>query len=558
MPEINLGKVVGPQGPQGKPGPKGEPGTPGATGPTGPAGPGVPTGGTAGQVPVKTSDTDYTIQWKTLSAADVGAAPKENPVFTGAISMGRKAETAFGTNSVAAGSDVTASGNYSHAEGDSTTASGVAAHAEGDSTYCKADYSHVEGFSNIVSGLAPTFRHSSHSDKTFFINENLTSFSYILGASESIKKGMKLIVLGGMPYQTKDIKEFTIVSFDTETNSITVEETISDIYVYDILCVPEAKLSTGFYFPEDAASHAEGSFNIALGPYSHAEGCATMAFSSSAHSEGIESNAMGYGSHAEGNNTCAKGQYSHTGGDTTIANATAQTAIGRYNVASSSNTDKFIIGKGNTSGRSNCFRVTDTGVYASGNYNSSGADYAELFEWADGNPNAQDRVGRFVTLDGERICLANSDDNFILGIVSGNPSVIGDVYDDQWQGMYLYDIYGRPIWEDVEVPDETVEEPDPENPEQTITRIIIPAHIEHRQKLNPDYDGNQPYQKRTERPEWGCVGMMGKLVVIDDGTCQVNGWAKPGSDGIATASMEETKYRIMSRLDDTHIRVLIL
>lgn len=100
--------------------------------------------------------------------------------------------------------------------------------------------------------------------------------------------------------------------------------------------------------------------------------------------------------------------------------------------------------------------------------------------------------------------------------------------------------------------------PDPENPEKFITEIISPAHIEHRRKLNPNYDSTQKYVPRTERPEWGCVGMMGKLVVIDDGTCQVNGWCSVGEGGIAVNSLTPTRYRVMSRLDATHIRILIL
>ena len=163
-----------------------------------------------------------------------------------------------------------------------------------------------------------------------------------------------------------------------------------------------------------------------------------------------------------------------------------------------------------------------------------------------------------MTLEGEKIRPARPDDDFILGIVSGEPSVCGDVYDDQWKGMYLYDIYGRPLWEDVEVPDETIEVPDPEQPDRTITRVIIPAHTEHRQKLNPDYDNTQPYVPRSERPEWDAVGMLGKLVMRDDGTCRVNECCAVGENGTATYSGTRTKYRVMARLDESHIRVLIL
>lgn len=36
--------------------------------------------------------------------------------------------------------------------------------------------------------------------------------------------------------------------------------------------------------------------------------------------------------------------------------------------------------------------------------------------------------------------------------------------------------------------------------------------------------------------EWSPIGMLGKLVVRDDGTCQINGYCKPNQDGIATQS----------------------
>lgn len=226
-------------------------------------------------------------------------------------------------------------------------------------------------------------------------------------------------------------------------------------------------------------------------------------------------------------------------------------------------------GSTGTTTRRNCFRVNHTGVYASGNYNASGADYAELFEWADGNPEVQDRAGRFVTLEGESIRLSGPGDDYILGIVSGAPSVVGDVYDDQWQGMYLTDVFGRPIFEDVEVPAETEEvefpvevpgegEEAPQVETRREVRVAVPAHTERRQKLNPDYDPAQTYVPRSERPEWDAVGLLGKLVAVDDGTCVPNGWAAVGEGGAATNSEERTKYRVMARLDERHVRILIL
>lgn len=231
-------------------------------------------------------------------------------------------------------------------------------------------------------------------------------------------------------------------------------------------------------------------------------------------------------------------------------------SIGAFNVQFINETNKLIVGKGSPAGRANCLRVTNTGVYASGSYSASGADYAEFFEWADGNPNKEDRVGRFVTLDGKHIRLAAPGDDYILGIVSGNPSAVGDVYDDQWAGMFVLDVYGRPVYEWKDLPAVTREVPDENGEMKTIE--IAPARRGWVQKLNPDYDPSQPYIPRSERPEWAAVGLLGKLVVLDDGTCQPNGWASVGEDGIATASKEWTKFRIMERLDETHVRVMIL
>lgn len=295
------------------------------------------------------------------------------------------------------------------------------------------------------------------------------------------------------------------------------------------------------------------------------------------HAEGTQAVASGFTSHAEGYFTEARASYSHAGGSGTIADAAWQMVIGEANVISTTFNDKFIVGSGSfaspgstgTTTRRNCFRVNHTGVYASGSYNASGADYAEFFEWADGNPGNIDRAGRFVTLEGEHIRLAGPGDGYILGIVSGAPSVVGDVYDDQWQGMYLTDVFGRPIWEDVEVPAETEEvefpvevpgegEEAPHVETRREVRVVVPAHTERRQKLNPDYDPAQTYVPRSDRPEWDAVGMLGKLVAVDDGSCREDGWAAVGKGGIAVGSEERTRYRVMERLDGNHVRILIL
>jgi len=324
-------------------------------------------------------------------------------------------------------------------------------------------------------------------------------------------------------------------------------------------------------------ARAEGGCTTASGNDSHAEGYQTIASAWSAHAEGYRTNASGLYAHAGGSRTIAKGlaafargtatsalgAQSFAAGYETIAHA-VEFVIGGYNVDSSGSDTStsyqiqtlFIIGNGISNTRSNAFRVSGMGVYGKGAFNSSGADYAELFEWLDGNPDKEDRVGRFVTLDDDRIRLATPGDDYILGVVSGNPSVVGDVYDDQWAGMFVLDVYGRPVYEWRDFPAETMEVPD-ENGGMKIIEIA-PACRKRVLKLNPDYDPVQTYVPRTQRPEWAAVGLLGKLVALDDGTCQPNGWAAVVDGGIATASVEKTKYRVMSRLDESHVRVIIL
>ncbi len=98
----------------------------------------------------------------TLTAQDLGVtggdhahdeyAPKESPVFTGSISMGRKDGSEVGDASVVEGSICTASGQSSHAEGWYSTASELCCHAEGFNATASGMYAHSEGRRSIASG----------------------------------------------------------------------------------------------------------------------------------------------------------------------------------------------------------------------------------------------------------------------------------------------------------------------------------------------------------------------------------------------------------------------
>lgn len=295
-----------------------------------------------------------------------------------------------------------------------------------------------------------------------------------------------------------------------------------------------------------------GNLNVVSAANCLAAGYDCKASGNNSFSSGYECTASGWVSAAIGNTAAATGNSAISAGHNTTARA-YNFACGRFNTSTASSDsgtsgDMFIVGNGTSTTPKNAFRVTASGsVLANSSYSSTGADYAELFEWFDGNTNDEDRRGLFVTLDGDKIRLANSQDKYILGIVSGNPSVIGDNFDDDWCEKYLTDVFGTPIFETKAFPEIKDED----------GNIIQEAYEDKTFVLNPSYDSAQIYIPRTKRKEWATIGIVGKLVVIDDGTCVVNRYCYPSQNGVATNSMDITNYRVLKRIDENHIQVFI-
>lgn len=270
-----------------------------------------------------------------------------------------------------------------------------------------------------------------------------------------------------------------------------------------------------------------------------------------------DSNVGNY-SFAEGFNTVASGDYSHAAGHYTTAD-NYQYVVGKYNnpvtapTADGQDTTYvdgiFIVGNGvgeADESRSNALRVSSGGRCYSDRFLSDGsADFAELFEWSDGNPEDEDRRGLFVALDGEKIKLASAEDDYI-GVVSGTPAFVGNAASEAWHDKYLTDVFGTRLSQEVEIPDKVDEE---------TGEVIVPAHTVTRFVINPDYDVSKPYVMRENRQEWDTVGLCGQVIVVDDGTCVVGGRSKPSSDGVGTAA--DNGYRVMKRIDDNHIKVLV-
>ncbi|WP_373605311.1 peptidase G2 autoproteolytic cleavage domain-containing protein [Bacillus sp. AFS059628] len=293
---------------------------------------------------------------------------------------------------------------------------------------------------------------------------------------------------------------------------------------------------------------AEGSGTIANGNSSHAEGTITTASGNSSHAEGTITIASGNSSHAEGAITTASADFSHAEGLNTIVNI-AHTGS---HIMGQNGTTRFPfswhLANGLAIGPSLNSAIIEglTGnLYLDGVVLSpAAADYAEMFETIDGNSID---VGYFVTLDGDgdKIRKATDNDDYVLGVVSATPAMIADASDLRWHNIFVRDEWGRTQYHEVVVPEKKDDD----------GRMIHPSFTKNEPILNPEWDSSQEYIPRLQRPEWVPVGLVGKLLVRDDGTCQPKKYCKPNNEGIATTSSEG--YRVMKRTGPNQIMILV-
>ena len=456
----------------------------------------------------------------------------KNPTGTGAFSMNRKAGTEVGDYSHVEGYNCEASGDYSHAEGEEVTAYGRASHAEGANTKAAGEASHTEGTTTIADGK---YAHAE-GDSTV-----------ALGAS-SHAEGNWTKANANYSHAEGDSSKAKGVASHAEGSNTT---------------------ASGW------ASHAEGEYTTASGNESHAEGSHTTASQNYAHAEGEYTTASGYYSHAEGNTTIASGECSHAGGSESEASGECSFAHGEcvkadvngsvaFGIANEMQANTlFALGNGvGKYNRSNAMSVTLGGSVSAASTitASTTADYAEFFEWLDGNVDSEDRVGHFVTLDGNKIRIATDKDDYILGVISGEPFVLGNGDCDVWNGMYLRDKFRRRLLEPAPKTEFVLD--DSGKPTGEMKEVLDEngnvVYEGERLVLNPEYDNTKTYINRADRPEWDAVGMLGVLPVIHDGTAKVNGYVTVNKDGIATAceKTHENAYRVIHANADDVVEII--
>ena len=176
--------------------------------------------------------------------------------------------------------------------------------------------------------------------------------------------------------------------------------------------------------------------------------------------------------------------------------------------------------------------IADGNAYADASWNGGGADYAEFFEWLDGNSSDEDRKGISVVLDNGKIRAATGSDNTdnIIGVISAAPVVVGDSASERWKEKWITDDFGGSVEETYTITewyDETEKKKVNYDTDRIPSDVTVGAgssvlstdengNAYTRKKLNPLWDSTATYIPRKDRKEWDIVGLMGKLKVKSD------------------------------------------
>ena len=139
-------------------------------------------------------------------------------------------------------------------------------------------------------------------------------------------------------------------------------------------------------------------------------------------------------------------------------------------------------------------------VTTNGTVVSPNADFAEVAEWGDGNPNNENRIGYFVCADVP-----------VDGIVMKKATSVDDV-----KGV----------------------------------TILAPAFAGNYTKDKLDANGNL-------LPKYSYVAVIGFVPVIDNGTCTVGGRCMPDDNGCAIPSSNNMGYQVVNRIDENRVLIII-
>jgi Peptidase_G2, IMC autoproteolytic cleavage domain len=169
------------------------------------------------------------------------------------------------------------------------------------------------------------------------------------------------------------------------------------------------------------------------------------------------------------------------------------------------------------------------------------AGYAEMFEWADGNPDNEDRAGLTVVIAHEDKIRAAMPGETPIGVIGGdNTSVaaISNASPTEWHNKHKRDAANRLLWES-QVMVEWVDngyrhwyEADrlPEG-------VTVPPNATYYYELNGNplmreilteeftWKDQPQYLPRWERREWAIVVLLGRAIIREGQPCK-NSWIR--------------------------------
>ena len=246
-------------------------------------------------------------------------------------------------------------------------------------------------------------------------------------------------------------------------------------------------------------------------------------------------------------------------------------SVGKFNKLND-NDILFSVGNGTDSNnRLNAFSVKSDNIAYSSQFNTNGADYAELYETYDSSITKEQFKGHFISMIDDKVKIASNTDDYILGVYSYNYSVLGN-NPLEWHNKYLRNDDNEIIYQNIKqlkLSFQRIEYKKSKFLDLSDEELSLDQNTPYNDKfeyikspvINPDYNPNLYYINRNLRDEWVPVGLLGKLLVIDNGLCIVNHYCKVAADGTAEPYNPQSDgniphWRVIKRFNDTKIFII--
>ena len=479
----------------------------------------------------------------------------------------------------AEGDETISNGKYSHAEGESTQALGDFSHTEGESNIAKNKSEHAEGHFNLSNKNSDEYGDSLNTQHSIGVGINsdnrknafevmqngdayLIGVGYYDGTNPNTSMSLQEVINGiesGESYTAGDnikiennvisalipsleeyyTKDETTAAIAEELKDYALKSDVPTDYLKEEILENYA-LKTDIKEPitYTAGDNIKIENNVVSALIPSLEEYYTKSETNAAITEELKDYALKTDipstlefTKINSNNNLVKDSSIVTQltiGSSLVSPNDNCLTVGRFNNAQTSWDAMLWVGSGSSeSNRKNQMIVQENQLHYRGELKEASGwigDFGEYFEWYDGNPNNDDRVGYMVQLNENKIEYSTSFENCI-GIISDTCIITGGCCSFEWHNMYLRDEFGRELKD--------------ENGESI---------------LNPDYNPEIQYVSRDKRKEWGKVGILGQIYTRQDGTLKVGGFAGC-KDGIATDA--ESGYRVLKIINENVALLLV-